>query len=57
MEKEKLRLDGLRKNMKKKNNFGEGKNYVSKKVLEKSINILNKSEINTERRKSKSPIC
>lgn len=43
MEKEKYRLDGLKKNMKKKNNYGEGKNYVSRKVLEKSLNLLNKS--------------
>ena len=33
MEKERMRLEGLRKNMKKKANYGEGKNYVSRKVL------------------------
>ena len=47
MEKERLRLEGLKKNMKKKPNYGEGKNYVSRKVLEKSLNLMNKSEIYT----------
>lgn len=58
MEKERMRLEEMKRNMKKKPQYGEIKGI--RKFGEKSINILmNKSELITERSKngkSKSPL-